>query len=103
MTPKQAAVVAAIRELTVDGVAPTYKQILQHTGIKSGGSLCATIDRLVRQGVLVREAYRSRSLRIVEGPSREEMERWSDVEVRRVTLDLYEIGRARGLGRRVAA
>lgn len=104
MTPKQASVLQAIRDLTVGHVPPSYPEIMARAGINSRSVVHGLVYELVRLGHITMEPGKRRSIKVVDmGPPREDMERWSDAEVRRVTLDLYEIGRARGLGRRVAA
>ena len=91
MTPKQAAVVGAIRTLSAGGVIPTYREIAKKAGIASIGGLAAIIDQLCADGILTRERNRFRTVKIVEGPTREAMERWSDEEVVRIHGIAFDI------------
>lgn len=104
MTPTQAKMLAAIRDHTVDGVPPNYDQLASAMGWVSRGNVVRILALMRADGLVDWERGRTRSLRILtDGPSRSAMERWSDDEVRRVALDLYEIGRARGLSKERAA
>lgn len=66
MTPGQNACLQAIRELTVDGVSPTYSQICERLGLASKSGVLRMVDALERQGFVRRDPHRHRSLAIVE-------------------------------------
>ena len=65
MTPQQNACLIAIRDLTVDGVAPTIEEIRAHLGDASKSSVHRKIDGLIRQGFLRRRPFADRGLEVV--------------------------------------
>ncbi|MBI1682357.1 LexA family protein [Caulobacter hibisci] len=97
MTPFQASVLAAIRDLTRDEISPSVRDIGVHVGA-GVSSVHAALVLLEQRGVIKREGRRSITI-LKAGPTRDQMERWTDGEVRRVALALHEISRERGLGR----
>lgn len=54
MTPRQREVLDAIKELTVDGVFPSYEQIKQRCGLSSKGQVKERLDALEAQGYIRR-------------------------------------------------
>lgn len=54
MTPKQRAVLDAIKALTVDGVCPSVEEIRAHCGLVSKGQVFNRLKALEAQGVIVR-------------------------------------------------
>lgn len=96
MTPIQASMLAALRELTVDGVAPNYAELSERMGWKSKSSVVRVLHRLRDQGVIEWDPSRKRSLRILaDGPTRTAMTLWSDAELNRVMIDCADILAAR--------
>lgn len=82
------AIIRAIRELTQElGFPPTVREIGARVGNRGVGSIHAILLGLREDGILTWEDSRRRTIRIVrEGPSRAEMERWSDEELKRVQI-----------------
>lgn len=68
MTLKERQCLNLIRALTVDGVAPSYDAIAAGLGLKSKSGVHRLIESLERQGRVVRDPRRARSLRIVGKP-----------------------------------
>jgi SOS-response transcriptional repressor LexA len=68
VTPEQRDCLQAIRELTVDGVAPTYAQLCGRLGLKptSKSAIHRLISQLERQGYVRRDPHRAQSVRIIE-------------------------------------
>lgn len=99
MTPCMKQALDAIRRLTVDGVSPTYRDLQAELGLASVSGVHRLVHSLIRAGALRQPGHGYRSIEIVEGPTRDQMENWSDAEIRRVALVLYEIGRERGVNR----
>lgn len=66
MTPEQRDCLQAIRELTVDGVPPTYSQLCERLGLTSKSTVYRLIVQLEREGFVRRDPYRQQSLRIIE-------------------------------------
>ena len=65
MTETQLKCLEFVRErIQRDGVAPTYPQIADHLGIKSRSSISAMVQRLVRDGHLVKTRSGHRNLRL---------------------------------------
>lgn len=61
MTPKQAEMLAAIRDLTRSGVAPSYRELAAHLGMKSISHVYDRL-RLLREAGLVHFTAKRRSL-----------------------------------------
>lgn len=67
MTPQQNACLIAIRDLTVDGITPTYEEIQLRIGQASKSGVSRLIDGLVEQGYIRRSASTTyRRLEIIE-------------------------------------
>jgi SOS-response transcriptional repressor LexA len=65
MTEPQLSCLEFIRErIRRDGLAPTYPQIAEHLGIKSRSSISAMVQRLVRDGHLLKTRSGHRNLRL---------------------------------------
>jgi SOS-response transcriptional repressor LexA len=54
MTPRQKQVLNALRDLTVDGVPPSMRQIAQHVGLKSPSTVHKVIETLEADGLVSR-------------------------------------------------
>lgn len=52
MTPRQKDMLDAIRDLTVDGVSPTYEELRVHLGLASKAGVNRMIEALKRLGYL---------------------------------------------------
>ncbi len=104
MTPRMQQAVDAIRRLTVDGVPPTYDELAADLGFKSRSAAFRIVKLLQERGLVTTHGGGTkRSIKLVEGPPRSEMETWSDEEIARVQLDLTDIGRRRQLARILAS
>lgn len=104
MTPKQAEVLQAIRDLTVDGVPPSYPEIQERVGLSSRSQVHRAVQHLIKHGCVTKAPGSYRTLKVVDqGPSRAEMERWSDAEVERVHIATDWILNSRERARRAAA
>lgn len=64
MTPNQRSVYNAIRDLTVDGVSPSIREIAAHVGMGNSGVMVA-LERLLADGMVTRSEGRHRSLRVI--------------------------------------
>lgn len=64
MTPLGAAVLQAIRDLTVDGVPPSFDEIRTQTGLASKGQVHRLVRRLCDEGYVAWLPHRARSLRL---------------------------------------
>ena len=65
LTKAEKAVIDAIRELTVDGLAPTYDEIAAHLGLRSRGQVAGHLAGLRKKG-RIEYGRQSRSIRIIE-------------------------------------
>jgi len=95
LTPRMAQCLQAIRDLTKDGVSPTVREIMEHTGVASPRNVHDTLVLLKERGVIDWMRRRSRSIRIVERPSRAELARLSSEDLRAVGQDALAILRQR--------
>lgn len=66
MTPIENAILIAIRDLTVDGVAPSIREISLHTGCNSMRTVHGSVVALERQGFIRRTPNRKRRIEIIE-------------------------------------
>ena len=66
LTPKQATVLQALRDLTKDGVSPSFDEIMAHTGICSRGTVHQAMGRLEDRGVIRRKPHQARAIQIVD-------------------------------------
>ena len=66
MTPRQKDMLDAIRDLTVDGVSPTYEELRLHLGIASKNGVHRMILGLEAQGLIRRCAGKRRTIAIVK-------------------------------------
>lgn len=95
MTPRMQQAVDAIRRLTVDGVSPSYSELAAELGLTTKSGAFRIVQLLRKRGLVTVTDGARRSIKLLEGPPRSDMEAWSDGEIRRVFLDLCAIGRAR--------
>jgi SOS-response transcriptional repressor LexA len=85
LTRVEKAVLDAVRELMVDGLAPTYDEIAAHLGLRSRGQIAGHLYALRRKG-RIEFGRQSRSIRIIEDdqPSEAEIRTASAVRLRGV-------------------
>lgn len=102
MTPKQAKIVQAIRDLTVNGVGPSYEEIAVKVGVVSRGHVYDSVTLLCEQGVLIR-GKGPRSIQIVEAPSRAMIAGLSDAALLSVRAACAAELASRAPGRRASA
>ncbi|MGZ3272448.1 MAG: LexA family protein [Caulobacteraceae bacterium] len=101
LTKAQRAVLDAIRELTVDGLAPTYDELAAHLGITSRGHVSRHLVILRDKGRITFER-RARSIRIIEDGQPAELETASAERLRGVIEEAAEALSAQ-VGRKAAA
>lgn len=65
MTPQQKRLLDAIEELTVEGVSPSYEQLMERLGLASKSGVHRLVQALKERGVLSDIPGRARSLSIV--------------------------------------
>ena len=65
LTAKQAAVLDAIKALTVDGVSPSFEEIRVRCGFASKGGVHRCVEALVDRGVIRRCFGRARALEVI--------------------------------------
>lgn len=68
MTPVEARCYRAIRDLTIDGVPPSFTELRDNLGLKSTGHTHGLVMSLARQGKVTYDQGRARSLRLTAGP-----------------------------------
>lgn len=90
-TARQHQLVEAIRCMNAAGVTPTYERLRERLGLASRSGVFRLLELLRDQGRVEWEPHRAGTLRLIEGPSREAMERWPDEEVMRVCGIAYDI------------
>lgn len=66
MTPQQNAVLIAIRDLTVDGVSPSIRELMAHTGLNSTNQVHGCVLALEQQGFIRRTPNRRRRIEVIE-------------------------------------
>lgn len=66
MSPLQNACLLAIRDMTVDGVSPSYEELQHRLGLGSKSGVFRLIEELERQGFIRREPSRYRSISVIE-------------------------------------
>jgi repressor LexA len=73
LTTKQSAILAYIRtSIASRGYPPTVREIGKHMGIRSPNGVMGHLIALQKHGAIVREAGKSRAIRVVEqAPSQE--------------------------------
>lgn len=81
MTPMQRKMLAAIEELTVDGVCPTYRDLQARLGMASLNNVHRLIHILLEEGHLTRTEGRARSLRVVGAIDRRALDRMSHADL----------------------
>jgi repressor LexA len=65
LTERQKLVLNAIAKLTsVNGYAPTFRELMDDTGIKSPNGITLHLKALERKGYVTREPGKSRTLRL---------------------------------------
>jgi len=98
LTRAQKAMLGAIKDLTVDGLAPTYDELAAHLGMRSRGHVSALLVILRDKGRIIFER-KARSIRIIEDGQPSEFATASAVRLRGVIEEAAEalaaqIGRA---------
>ena len=97
LTSRQADILAAIRDLTFDGVPPTVREIAEHVGITSRGGVHDLLSRLKGRGVITWEPHKPRSIQIIEDAvSPVVLNKLSDDCLRRAAAHIAGILAARG-------
>jgi SOS-response transcriptional repressor LexA len=91
LTRTQKAMLDAIRELTVDGLAPTYDELAVHLGMKSRGHVSQLLVILRDKGRITFE-HKARSIRIIDDgqPTEAELGTASAVRLRGVIEEAAE-------------
>lgn len=64
MTPRQRQCIALIRELTVEGVPPTFEALREAMGLKSKSGVHRIVTSLRERGVLAQTPHRRQTLTI---------------------------------------
>lgn len=96
MTPKEQQTLDVLRRLTVDGCSPTLETLAIELGVSHRSRVHVLLSNLRAQGVIDWTPRHRNSIRILrEGPTREQMARWSSAELKRVKEDAYAILDAR--------
>ncbi len=68
LTHQQARCLGAIQRLTVDGVAPSYDELVPAIGLSSRGAAHRLVTQLVERGFVRRLPGRARALEVVHTP-----------------------------------
>ena len=88
MTPKQRAMLQAIRDLTRQGVPPTYEELRERLGLASKSGVHRLIVQLVAKGLVTTPGGRGshRTVRVIEpdGPSDGELDLMTDRSLQRL-------------------
>lgn len=66
MTPKENATLIAIRDMTVDGVAPSYEELMVRLEVASKSRVHTLVSSLEEQGYLFRTPARHRNIVLIE-------------------------------------
>lgn len=66
LTAKQAAVLDALKALTVGGVSPSYDEIRAHCGFASKNAVHRCVEALAERGVIRRCFGRARAIEIID-------------------------------------
>jgi repressor LexA len=66
LTPQQKLCLDGIKDLTIDGVGPTYDELREYMGIASKSGVFRCVNALVERGHLRRFPGRARSLEVVD-------------------------------------
>jgi biotin operon repressor len=91
VTPKEQQTLDALRRLTVGAVSPSLDVIASEIG-SSKSHVHKHLASLKAKGVVDWKPRSWRSITIVrEGPTREQMARWSSAELSRVRAEAYAI------------
>jgi SOS-response transcriptional repressor LexA len=89
LTPRMALCLKAIRELTVDGVPPSYDQLAFEMGLTAKSGVHRVVHKLVERGFIAFDSGRYRSMRIVDdGPKREDLDRLSTRTLLKVKFEV---------------
>lgn len=70
LTPMQARTLQAVRDLTVDGVPPSYRELMVAVGLKGEGGIQRQLHGLKDRGALTFEARKARSIRLTSEADR---------------------------------
>lgn len=69
MTPQEKQLLEFIRErIESTGIAPTFREMAEFTGVSSRSTACAQVESLIRQGHLVRRPRAKRGLALNNSP-----------------------------------
>jgi SOS-response transcriptional repressor LexA len=93
VTALQARALQAIKELTVEGVPPSYAELVDAIGLSSKGHLVGILHRLRERGLVAWDHNKARSLRIVGEAER--LETRSDEELEAIIAQAQRILRSR--------
>lgn len=66
LTKVQADVLQALRVLTIDGVAPSFEEIMAHAGIASKSSVHRILNRLEDRRYIRRMHYKARAIKLID-------------------------------------
>lgn len=66
MTPKQKSALEAIQKLTVDGVPPSYEELMLHLGLASKAPVHRLLHQLQDRGIIRIEPHKARAIRIID-------------------------------------
>lgn len=67
LTHRQQQILSFIERQQQKGLSPTFREIAQHFGLRSTGSVIDHVKALKRKGVLQNDAHASRSFRVLSG------------------------------------
>ncbi|NQE62932.1 hypothetical protein [Caulobacter sp. RHG1] len=98
-TRRQQQLIQAIRDMNAAEEPITYDRLCERIGMVSKGGVSRLLNLLRKEGRVDWHPRQHGTLRLVEGPSRAEMERWSDEELARVAYDAFQIEAARSAAR----
>lgn len=90
LTPRMAECLAAIRRLSVDGVAPSISELQTALGM-GRAQVHDTLSELKDRGAITWTPRARRSLRIIERPSRADLALLSDGDLRAVMNDAIDL------------
>jgi SOS-response transcriptional repressor LexA len=104
MTPKQAAILNAIKALTKDGVSPSYAEIGAYMGGVSKGNIFRHLQILQKEGKIVMRSNSARSIHLIEDDtySRMRLEQLEDETVAQIMANCRAILIARIAAKRAA-
>jgi repressor LexA len=86
LTPQQAACLRAIKDLSRDGIAPSYEELREHLHLANRSGVARLVTALKDRGAIDFEPNRSRTIRVIERPP--ELARMSLSELRRLSAEI---------------